>query len=157
MLTDNIKWSLEELQLKWLLIDKDMDKSSDTAAPYLSLAYSSFQWKEIEGSEWWQDSIELVLVKEPPTFNSDIQARLVAREQFYQKNRLLLLKLLKKMTSVTNPYADDYRGRGGKNTRFKLAGDTIFGEYGGNQYHSDENHNWRLSVRFDILSKARSC
>ena len=167
-LLENLRFSVNR-QLKGLnIIDKAMDNSNDYPAPYLGFKFDKFRIERQNGTLWRIHEVQLDYIFEPPTDSDyigiDVSKRNLIKSHFVNLKVKSLSQIVFQLVSNDNPYAEKYaciyKGVDEVGTRFRLPNRfTINGDVGISRYGADENQNWNVTARFDLMcvEKAYNC
>jgi hypothetical protein len=167
-LLENLRFAVDRQKKGLLIVDRAMDNPTDYPAPYLGFKFNKFRIERQNGVLWRIHEVLLEYVFEPPKdseyLQSDAAKRNLMKSHFVNLKVKELSKIIFQMVQNDNPYAEKYtchyKGVDAVGTRFRLPNRfTINGDVGITRYGSDENQNWNVTARFDLMctEKAYSC
>ena len=156
-LLENILYSVEQLQPKLPVIDISMDNPTDYSPPYLKFGFEKFRITREFGNLWRVHEIVMEYVFDAPDDNTYLDTNLNHRnliKSHYSNQKLNELnQIIFQLVKADNPFAQKYTGNNPKGTDFRLPNRfSINGDVKINRYGADENQNWSILVRFELMS-----
>jgi hypothetical protein len=165
-LLENLRFSVNRVIKDLLIIDNAMDKPTDYPAPYLSFGFTKSRTNMERGTMWRTHEVVMTYTFVPPNdeIYIDIQAaqRNLIKSHYCNSKIKTLNRIIFQMVKSNNPFAEKYQDgtyKGIKNigTRFRFPRQfTINNEVNINRHGSDENQNWSVKARFDLMCVERA-